>query len=143
MTEISFHFNVPSPTHYACRLLRKALRRASGVAVTGPADVLAELDRELWAFDAAEFVAHAWADDAGAVPQSLRASCVWLAPDPVVAPLHDALVNLGATAPRGFESFRRLIEVVATDEANRSAARVRWKGYADRGYAIDRHEVPQ
>lgn len=143
MTEISFHFNVSRPTQYACRLLRKALRRASGVAVTGPPELLAELDRELWAFDATEFVPHAWADDAGNVPKSLHASCVWLAPEPVVAPLHDALVNLGATPPRGFESFRRLIEVVATDEAGRSAARERWKGYARRGYTIEGHEVAQ
>jgi DNA polymerase-3 subunit chi len=141
MTEVSFHFNVSSPTGYACRLLRKALRRGSSVAVTGPQATLVELDRELWAFDAAEFVPHAWAADVDAVPERLRAGTVWLAAEPLEAPLHDALVNLGESAPKGFESFRRLIEVVATGEAERSAARERWKGYARRGYAIERHEV--
>jgi DNA polymerase-3 subunit chi len=141
MTEVSFHFNVPNPTGYACRLLRKAVRRGSAVAVTGPHESLAELDRELWAFDPAEFVAHAWVADLDSVPESLRAGTVWLAPDPLEAPLHDALVNLGESAPRGFETFRRLIEVVATGESERSAARERWKGYARRGYAIERHEV--
>ena len=58
MTEIRFHFNVPSRTGYACRLLRKAARQASAIAVTGPEDRLAELDRELWAMGPAEFVAH-------------------------------------------------------------------------------------
>jgi DNA polymerase III subunit chi len=141
MTEISFHFNVASPTGYACRLLRKAVRRGSAVAVTGSDAALAELDRELWSFDAVEFVPHAWAADLETIPVSLRAGTVWLAPEPLAAPLQDALVNLGAAAPKGFESFRRLVEIVSTGEAERLAARERWKGYARRGYAIERHEV--
>ena len=143
MTEISFHFNVTSSTGYACRLLRKALRHGSAVTVTGPQAALTELDRELWAFDAADFVPHAWAADLDAVPPSLRAGTVWLAAEPLAAPLHDALVNLGESAPKGFESFRRLIEVVSTGEADRAAARERWKSYARRGYAIERHEVAE
>ena len=141
MTEIRFHFNVPSRTGYVCRLLRKAARQASSIAVTGPNDVLAELDRELWALGATEFVAHAWASEVDSVPASLHAATVWLAPDPLAAPVHEALVNLGESAPRGFETFERLIEVVSTDPADRAAARERWKGYAGRGYAIERHEV--
>lgn len=141
MTEISFHFNVSSPTGYACRLLRKALRRGSAVAVTGSPASLAELDRELWSFEPTEFVPHAWAADVEAVPASLRAGMVWLAPDAAAAPLHDALVNLGETSPKGFESFRRLIEIVAIGEGDRAAARERWKSYARRGYKIERHEV--
>jgi DNA polymerase-3 subunit chi len=57
------------------------------------------------------------------------------------APHHDVLVNLGQATPDGFESFARLIEIVPVDEAERLAARQRWKHYATRGYAIDRHEA--
>lgn len=141
MTEIRFHFNVPSRTGYACRLLRKAARQASSITVTGPKDLLVELDRELWALGPTEFVAHAWASEAGAIPARLHAATVWLAPDPLAAPVHEALVNLGDSAPRGFETFERLIEVVSTDPADRAAARERWKGYAGRGYVIDQHEA--
>ena len=122
-------------------MLRKASRQAAPVAVTGPEDRLAELDRALWAMAPAEFVAHAWARDAETVPASLRGGIVWLAPDPLAAPVHETLLNLGDAAPRGFESFERLIELVSTDEPDRAAARERWKGYAGRGYAIDKHEV--
>lgn len=141
MTEIRFHFNVPSRTGYVCRLLRKATRQASSIAVTGPNDLLAQLDGELWALGPAEFVAHAWASEANAIPASLHAATVWLAPDPLAAPVHEALVNLGESAPRGFETYERLIEVVSSDPADRAAARERWKRYAGRGYAIERHEV--
>ena len=89
----------------------------------------------------AEFVAHAWVREAEAVPAGLRDGIVWLAPDPLAAPVHETLLNLGDAAPRGFESFERLIELVSTDESDRAAARERWKSYAGRGYAIARHEV--
>jgi len=141
VTEIRFHFNVPSRTGYACRLLRKASRQAAPVVVTGPEDRLAELDRALWEMGSAEFIAHAWSRDAEAVPPALRGGIVWLAPDPLGAPVHETLLNLGDGAPRGFESFERLIELVSTDASDRAAARERWKGYAGRGYSIDRHEV--
>ncbi|MGZ5133102.1 MAG: DNA polymerase III subunit chi, partial [Caldimonas sp.] len=141
MTEIRFHFNVPSRTGYACRLLRKAARQGSAIALTGPQDLLARLDRELWDLGPAEFVAHAWAGEVESVPASLHSTTVWLAPDPLAAPVHGALVNLGDAAPRGFETFERLIEVVSTDPGDRTAARERWKGYAGRGYSIDKHEV--
>lgn len=141
MTHIRFHFNVPSRAAYACRLLRKAARQGAPIAVTGPADVLAQLDRDLWHLGPSEFVAHAWAAEAASVPARLHASTVWLAADPLTAPVHASLVNLGDAAPHGFETFERLIEVVSTDSGDRAAARERWKAYAARGYAIERHEV--
>ncbi|RYE57846.1 MAG: DNA polymerase III subunit chi, partial [Rhizobiaceae bacterium] len=43
--------------------------------------------------------------------------------------------------PKGFEQFERLIEVVTLDDQQRQDARGRWKHYADRGYAIVRHDL--
>jgi DNA polymerase-3 subunit chi len=141
MTEIGFHFNVAAPGSYACRLLRKALRQGAPIAITGPKPLLESIDRELWALGATEFIPHAWASDAASVPARLHATTAWLTAEPLDAPVHDALVNLGESVPRGFESFRRLIELVSADEADRAAARERWKGYVRRGYAIERHEA--
>lgn len=141
MTEISFHVNVASPAGYACRLVRKALGQGRAVTATGPDALLAELDRELWAVSPTDFLAHAWAGRAADVPTSLHAGTVWLAPEPLDAPAHDVLVNLGDAVPRGFESFARLIEVVCASDPERTAARTRWKAYRDRGYHVDLHEV--
>jgi DNA polymerase-3 subunit chi len=143
MTEIGFHFNVHAPSSYACRLLRKALRQGSPIAITGPKPLLDAIDRDLWALGATEFIPHAWASDAASVPTRLHTTTVWLAPEPLDAPVHEALVNVGESVPRGFESFRRLIELVSTDEVDRVAARERWKGYVRRGYAIERHEAAE
>ena len=142
MTEISFHFNVPDRIDYACRLLRKAGRRGVRMVVTGPLERLSRLDRALWSFDPVEFMPHLLLRQGADAPHPrLRGTPIWL-----VAQLHDAvphevLVNLGEELPDGFESFGRVIEIVSVDEPARLAARQRWKHYAHRGYAIERHEV--
>lgn len=141
MTEISFYFNVPSRTAYACRLLRRARLQGMALTVTGPAEALQEIDRELWAFSAPEFLAHSWIEQAGDVPESLQATTIWLGANPIDAPRHGALLNLGSAPPTAFETFERVFEVVSLDEADRQAARERWKSYARRGYPIKRHEV--
>ena len=141
MTEISFYFNVPNRSAYACRLVRKALRQRAAVAVTGPRESLAGLDEELWSFAAGEFVPHQWSDQATEVPPNLHQTTAWLAVEPLEAPVHGILLNLGRDSPRGFESFTRLFEVVSTDDADRLAARERWKAYARRGYDIKKHEA--
>ena len=141
VTEISFYFNVPSRTGYACRLLRRAQRQGMALTVTGPVEALNEIDRELWTFAGAEFLAHGWIERAAEVPASLHATTIWLGANPIDAPRHDVLLNLGSETPPAFETFERVFEVVSVDDADRQAARERWKAYARRGYPIKRHEV--
>jgi DNA polymerase-3 subunit chi len=138
MTEVAFHFNAPDRVGYACRLLRKAVANGAQVVVTGETSLLSQLDLALWTFAPLEFVAHG---RVGAAPDSLLAlSPVVLAESAAAAPHHQVLVNLGTSVPSGFERFERLIEVVTEDADDRQSARERWRHYADRGYAIAKHD---
>jgi len=143
VTEISFHFNVADRSDYTCRLVRKATRSGASVVLAGPAPALAHFDRALWTFDELEFLPHVMLRPGQPVAERLRATRVWLVQDASQVAPHDVLVNLGSAAPAGFESFGKLIEIVSPDEDDRAAARVRWKHYASRGYAIQRHEVAE
>lgn len=138
MTEVAFHFNAPDKLGYACRLLRKAVGKGSKVVVTGEPALLRDLDVALWTFAPLEFIPHCAIE--GSAPAVLAASPVVLADSPRAAPHHEVLVNLGRALPEGFERFERLIEVVTVDEADRALARQRWRHYAERGYAITRHD---
>jgi len=140
MTEVAFHFNAPDKLGYACRLLRKAVNSGARVVVTGDADVLGRLDTELWTFSALEFIPHCFGASSAAV--QARTPIV-LAQGVDGAPHREVLVNLGTSVPGGFEGFERLIEVVTGDEDDRQAARRRWKHYADRGYAIVKHDLQE
>ncbi|MES2976416.1 MAG: DNA polymerase III subunit chi [Pseudomonadota bacterium] len=139
MTEVAFHFNAPDKVAYACRLLRKAVGSGAKLVVTGEGGTLDRLDVALWTFAPLEFVPHCMAGRDAAL---LAASPVVLSGTVQGMPHQQVLVNLGAGVPDGFERFERLIEVVAEgDEADRLGARARWKHYADRGYAITRHDL--
>lgn len=141
MTEIAFHFNAPDKLGYACRLLRKAFGTGARVVVTGEREMLEDLDVALWTFSPLEFVPHCHGARHG--ERVLARTPVVLADTPSAAPHRQVLVNLGAPVPEGFEGFERLIEVVSRDDQDRSLARRRWKHYADRGYAIVRHDLAE
>jgi len=139
MTEVAFHFNAPDKVAYACRLLRKALGGGARLVVLGDDETLGLLDRALWKTAPHEFLAHCRADAPAFVVQ---ASPVVLSASAQGTPHQQVLLNLGDEVPAGFGSYERLIEVVGRDDAeDRQRARGRWKHYADRGYAITRHDL--
>ena len=140
MTEVQFHVNVHDSVHYACRLLRKALRQGARLAVTGPAAILAELDRALWVFEADEFLPHAQIHDDQPTPAQARAP-VWLVEDARHGTAMPVLVNIGAPLTVAFEAYTRIIEIVSNDAEDRSAGRQRWRDYLARGCAPVMHEV--
>jgi DNA polymerase-3 subunit chi len=138
MSDIAFHFNVPDKLHYACRLLRKVYQAGSRARVVGDADALAALDQALWTFAAQDFIPHCQANASAAL---LAHTPIVLATATDAADASDVLVNLGAAVPAGFERYARLIELVTPNDADRAAARQRWRRYADSGYTITQHDL--
>lgn len=138
MTEIAFHFNAPERLGYAQRLLRKAYAAGAKVVVTGESGDLAQLDANLWTFAPLAFLPHAGSEQTAQVQQH---SPIVLLDRLDALPHREVLVNLGAQVAQGFEQFERVIEVVGMQEHERQAARARWRHYAQRGYAITRHDL--
>ena len=142
MTEIAFHFNVPDKLAYSCRLLRKAYTSGANIVVIGTADTLAQLDQLLWTFSVSEFIAHCHASgNGGTSAATMAASKLVLAESPRHCKHNGVLVNLGSHIPEEFERFERFIELVSQSDPDKKSARQRWKHYADRGYAMKRHDL--
>jgi len=138
MTEIAFHFNVADKLVYSCRLLRKAYLSGANVVVTAGPEILTELDQLLWSFSPTDFVPHC---RTAASENNLSATPVLLSESLLDCPHYGVLINLARGTPSGFERFERVIEVVTQADDDRLAARGRWKYYADRGYAMKRHDL--
>lgn len=126
MTRIDFHSNVHDKIAYACRLLRKASAARNRVVVmTEDAAQMAELDAALWTFSATDFLPHVSVDNPLAPDTPIVLACR----DESELPAANLLVNLARRAPAQFENFPRLIEVVASDEADTAAGRQRFVAY--------------
>jgi DNA polymerase-3 subunit chi len=138
MTQIEFHFNTTERLQYTCRLLRKAYARNLRVGVVGSEASLRQLDAALWSFSESDFLPHSIAADGVEVHE---ASPIRLHMDPIHLAGLDVLVNLGDEIPKGFETFERLIEIVATDDHGRMTARQRWRHYTAQGYALKQHDL--
>jgi DNA polymerase III subunit chi len=141
MTEILFHFNVQEKLDYACRLLRKAVASGAKVVVAGEQQDLMRLDNALWTFSPPDFIGHCFQDSDAAL---IAASSVVLGDsggNRVKKSPAQVLLNLGFEISAGFEQYEKLIELVSESDADRQAARLRWKHYANRGYAISRHDA--
>lgn len=138
MTRIDFHSGVADPLLHTCKLVRKAVAAGNRVVcLSTDSQRLEALDRALWSFSPTDFIAHVAVTDplAEQTPVLLSDGSV---PPPVSH--HEVLVNLDAQTPAHFSRFQRLIEIVSRDDADKTAARERFRFYRDRGYALAHHD---
>lgn len=142
--KVEFHHGMDDKLVYACRLLRKAYSRGARVVVTGEADILKQLDRQLWVFDEQEFVPHVCNLGGQAWAPRLADTPLWLTDQPASAPgTRDVLINVGDTLPDGVDRFARFFDVVSTDPDDRQRGRQRWRQYEARGWVVLAHVAQQ
>ena len=137
MTSIDFYFNAEDRLLIACRLAAKAVSQDKRMVIYAPqGDTASRIDKLLWTWPAIGFVPHC------APHEPLAAETpVLISSDADTPQTCELLLNLGAECPPHFERFERLLEVVPTDEAERQAARVRFRFYQARGYRITSHDL--
>jgi DNA polymerase-3 subunit chi len=139
MTSVDFYFNAADKLQVACRLAGKALAQGKRLLIYAPqADTAQQIDRLLWTWPATGFVPHCRAEDALAAQTPVLISAEAGA---TAAAGCDILLNLTQETPPAFERFQRLLEVVARDEADRQAARGRFRFYRERGYRVANHDL--
>ena len=137
MTEVLFYTNVDNKLQTACTLTLKALARGMRVMLLTPDSSATErLSKLLWSTPATGFVPHCRSADR-------LASVTPVIVDHVAEPLlqDQVLVNLCDQTPAFFSRFQRLVEIVGTEDADREAARTRFRFYRDRGYEIRTHQL--
>lgn len=137
MTQIDFYTRVDDKLRTACRLAAKAYGQQLRVMVLCPdADTTMRFDRMLWTTSALAFVPHCRVRDALAARTP-----VIIGHDGDEPPHDEILINLCDERPQHFARFRRLLEIVTTDDDDRRAAHARYKFYKDRGYELQTHDL--
>ncbi len=137
MTRIDFYSNAEPKLQVACQLAAKAVQQSLRVLILAPDETTARaIDKLLWSVPATGFLPHCMVRDALA-PETP----VLIARDCDTLPHDEVLLNLGADSPAPFSRFRRLIELVASDDEDKQAGRDRFRFYRDRGYEIHHHDL--
>jgi DNA polymerase-3 subunit chi len=137
MTRVEFFFNVPDKLAKSAELCGEALAQGHQLTIfSRDAAMSHTLQQVLWGHTATSFLANAQSGDAMSQfsPIVLNTSGDDLQQD-------DILINLQMHYPPFFSRFRCLIELVGLGEADKAAARLRYRFYRDRGYAIKSTDI--
>lgn len=138
MTRVDFYFNVSDKLQKTRELTQKALFKQRKVMVCAADETQAmSLSQALWCDAPSSFLPNCLVSTSVTDELALKITPI------IISSLQDhhfnqddVLINLNNDHPVFFSRFRQLIELVGTDEADRSAARLRFKFYRDRGYEI-------
>lgn len=132
MTRIEFFFNVENKLQKVVDLGESVVSKGRRLMVfTADTEAALKLESVLWTYPPTGFLPHCRADSSlvAVTPIIVDWQGVRLAHD-------DVLINLQSQHPPFFSRFRRLIEIVGMDEADKAEARIRYRFYRDRGYEI-------
>jgi DNA polymerase-3 subunit chi len=141
MTQVDFYILKDSqPAAQAlltCRLSEKAFRQGHQVFInTASGQQLKQLDDMLWTFRDGSFLPHGVYEEG---TDSTHPVLLGHGVEPEGP--SDVLVNLSNEVPAFFSRFNRVAELVGGDEAQRTAARERYRFYKDRGYTLNTHNL--
>ena len=137
MTRVEFFFNVPDKLEKSVELCGKAIAKGRQVTVfTENDDISNQLQQQLWQASETSFLPSAMPSDG-----TCRYAPISL--DSLGDKLHqdDILINLRAEHPPFFSRFRVLVELVGSEEADKVAARLRFRFYRERGYEIKSTDI--
>lgn len=137
MTRVEFFFNVPDKLVKVAELCEKAVAKGRQLTIFTPDDATSNtLQQTLWQQAATSFLPSSKSDTVLSEfsPIVLDTNGEQLRQD-------DILINLQAQHPPFFSRFRYLVELVGVEEADKAAARSRFRFYRDRGYEVKSTDV--
>lgn len=137
MTRVEFFFNVDDKLLKAADLCEKAMVKGRQLTVFCQHEAMMNvMHQQLWQHSATSFLASAKAggEISELTPIVLIENGEHLVHD-------DVLINLQSESPSFFSRFRYLVELVGHDEADKIAARDKYRFYRDRGYEVKSTDV--
>ncbi|MEM8843432.1 MAG: DNA polymerase III subunit chi [Pseudomonadota bacterium] len=120
---------------YACRLIEKAYTMGLHIHIQTPDESMTkQMDDLLWTFRDRSFIPHQSACEANEL-------CAVTLNHETPNETREVLVNLCPNVPDNFQLYKRIVEVVANNDAMKQTARERFRFYKDHGEAPTHHQV--
>ncbi|AHE66415.1 DNA polymerase III subunit chi [Legionella oakridgensis] len=123
----------------ACRLLEKAYLREHRVFVFCEHQQDAErLDELLWTYKDDSFIPHNLQGEGPEPPPPIQ---IGYKTESEPRGYNDILLNLATTIPSFFSRFRRIMEIVASDDAAKEISRDHYRTYRNQQCDIHTHSI--
>lgn len=136
MTRVEFFFNVEDKLKKLVELSEKAIEKNVRVMILTDDEAAAVSTQQYFWQHSEAFLPNCGTTDELAKQTPIIIDCQ------TDASIHDdVLITLQHPQPTIFSRFKRLIEIVGTDEADKVLARSRYKFYRDRGYEIRSYDA--
>lgn len=137
MARIDFAFGATERLTQACQTtLRQYLAGQVLLVYCTDAARLKAFDQKLWSVDEAAFVPHVCADDPAASDTPIWLVASNLPQALARAPAKAWLLNLDDQCPPSIENVVRVLEIVSDEDADKAAARERWRLYQAGGHEV-------
>lgn len=142
-TRVDFAFNAEHRLTAACQSLQKHYMVGNQVIVyTQDLKRLEHFNNLLWGFQSTAFIPHCYCHDEMAQNSPIILS--HLTPSLLLNKLQKPwLLNLDMNCPPEAEKFERILEIVSNHTEDKSAARQRWKQYAEMKFDVRAHDLQQ
>ena len=143
MTRVDFYIlNDPSTAaseRYACRLAEKAIHARLCVFMrTITPEAATQLDTLLWTFRQGSFVPHRLSTQPN---HSTLPAPVVIGVNCIPADIQGLCINLAGSIPPDSGNWQRIAEIVSGTDADKAAARDRFRHYRELGCELHTHNV--
>ena len=136
MTRVEFFFNVEDKLKKLVELSERAVEKNLRLTILMHDETAAQSAQQYFWQQPVVFLPNCASKDVLAKQTPIIIDCH------SDASIHDdVLISLQHPQPTIFSRFKRLIEIVGTDEADKVLARSRYKFYRDRGYEIRSYDA--
>jgi len=141
MTRIDFYIlkeqNPTARFPFACRLIEKAYQRGHKVYVhTGSEKDAHLMDDLLWTQRDESFIPHNLFGEGPTPPPPIQ---IGFTDNP--SGFNDVLINLGESIPAFYDRFKRVIEIVPSDDELRDKSRENYRLYREKGHELKSHNI--
>ena len=144
MTQVDFYIldsaSEQSAGIFTCRLTEKAYRAGMKVFIHAPSmNDAKRLDDLLWTYNQGSFLPHGQSNQHDASAD--LATPIMLGTSLEEAGQEDLLINLTQQLPAESQRFQRIAEVIVNNDAEKQAARQRFRHYRDQGFEVKSHNI--
>ncbi|BCG49563.1 DNA polymerase III subunit chi [Candidatus Profftella armatura (Diaphorina cf. continua)] len=137
MTNIYFHSNISNKLIYTCKLIQELIKKNNIILLNKNFKQQKEFDIALWNFSITDFLPHVNIKNIYANITPIVLITEMDIKNNNIFPHYDTLINASNVIPKNFTNFKKIFEIISTNEIDKIFGRNRYRFYKNNGYFLN------